>query len=198
MNAEQVVQKILSEAQDEARKILDEARDKAAEQGSQLDSEIADFEAKTSQLAAEAGEDKLQRMLAGARMDNAKQLLAAKLEILNDVFDRCKNAVNDLPDEHYLSWVMTAMKQAVESGDEEVIVGKDEKRINGAFIKKVNDQLGDGFKGNLKLSAEKGDISGGFILLHGKVRINASTDVVIDDLRESMQIELAQTLFGSE
>jgi V/A-type H+-transporting ATPase subunit E len=198
MNAEQVVQKILSEAEAEASKILDEARAKAAEQGSQLDSEVADFEAKTHQLAVEASEDKLQRMLAGARMDNAKRLLGAKVEILNDVFDRCKKAVNDLSDERYLSWAMTTIKQIVESGDEEVIVGKDEKRINGGFIKKVNDQLGDGFKGNLKLSAEKGDFSGGFVLSHGKVQINATTDVIIDDLRESMQIELAQTLFGSE
>ena len=198
MNAEQVVQKILSEAQDEARKILDEARGKAAEQGSQLDSEIADFEAKTSQLSVEAGEDKLQRMLAGARMDNGKQLLGAKVEILKDVFDRAKKAVNDLPDERYLSWVMKTMKQAVESGDEEVIVGKDEKRINDEFITKVNRELGPGFKGNLKLSSEKGDFSGGFILSRGKVQINATTDVVIDDLYESMQIELSQILFDSE
>jgi V/A-type H+-transporting ATPase subunit E len=196
MNAEQVVQKILAEAEEQARKILDEAKAKAAEQGSQLDSEIAEFGAKTDQLAADAGEDKLQRMLAGARMDNGKQLLAAKVEILNDVFERAKKAVNDLPDERYLLWAMIVMKQAVESGDEEVIVGKDEKRINADFIKKVNGELGSGFKGNLKLSAEKGDFSGGFILSHGKVQVNATTDVIIDDLRESMQIELSQTLLS--
>jgi len=198
MNAEQVVQKILTEAETEARKIMDEARDKAAEQGSQLDSEMAEFGAKTDQLAAEAGEDKLQRMLANARMDNAKQLLAAKVEILNDVFERSKKAVNDLSDELYLSWAMATMKQAVESGDEEVIVGKDEKRINDDFVKKVNGELGDGFKGNLKLSDEKGDFLGGFILSRGKVQINATTDVMIDTLCESMEIELSQLLFDTE
>ena len=59
-------------------------------------------------------------------------------------------------------------------------------------------ELGDGFKGNLRLSSQRADISGGFILTHGKVQINATTDVIIDDLRESMEIELAQTLFSSE
>ena len=44
------------------------------------------------------------------------------------------------------------MKQAVETGDEEVIVGKNEKRIDQDFIKKVNRELGAGFKGNLRLS----------------------------------------------
>lgn len=196
MNAEQVVQKILAEAKAQAQKILDEARAKVDEQGAQLDDEIAAFDARTDQLANEAAEDKLQRMLAGARMDNAKQLLAAKVEILNDVFEGAKKAFNELPTERYLSWAMATMKQAVESGDEEVIVGKDETRINADFIKKVNAELGSGFKGNLRLSAERGDFSGGFILSRGKVQVNATTDVVIDDLRDSMQIELSQELFS--
>ncbi len=198
MNAEQVVQKILAEAEVEARKISDEARDKAAEQKARLDSELMEFDAKTDQLAAEAGEDKLQRMLANARMDNAKGLLATKVEILNDVFERSKKAVNELSDERYLSWAMAMMKQAVESGDEEVIVGKDEKRINADFIKKVNGELGAGFKGNLRLAAEKGDFAGGFILSRGKVQINATTDVMIGTLRESIEIELSQLLFDTE
>ena len=91
----------------EAEKILSEAKAKAAEQKAQLDTEIAEFDAKTEQLAKDAAEDKLQRMLAGARMTNAKQMLAAKVEILDDVFEKAKDAVNQLPDEQYLS-LMTA------------------------------------------------------------------------------------------
>jgi V/A-type H+-transporting ATPase subunit E len=198
MNAEQVVQKILAEAKAEAEKIVNDAKAKVAEQGDQLDTQIAEFEDKTAQLAKEAAEDKLQRMLAGARMDNGKQFLAAKGEILNDIFEQSKKAVNDLSDERYLAWVTAAMKQAVESGDEEVIIGKDEKRIDESFISRVNQQLGAGFKGNLTLSSQRADISGGFILARGKVQVNASTDVMIENLKESMQIELSQMLFDNE
>lgn len=198
MNAEQVVQKILTEANAQAEKIVNEAKAKAAELKAGLDTEMADFDARTAQLAQDAADDKLQRMLAGARMDSAKQMLAAKVEVLNEVVDRAKKAVNELPDEEYLSWVMTRMKQAVESGDEKVIVGKNENRINDSFIKKVNRELGVGFKGNLQLSAERGDFSGGFILSRDKIQINVTTDVVIDNLYESMQIELSQILFGVE
>jgi V/A-type H+-transporting ATPase subunit E len=198
MNAEQVVQKILAEAKAEAEKIVNDAKAKAAEQGDQLDTQIAEFEDKTAQLAKEAAEDKLQRMLAGARMDNGKQLLAAKGETLNEIFEQSKKAVNDLSDEQYLAWVTAAMKQAVESGDEEVIIGKGEKRIDEAFISRINQQLGAGFKGNLSLSSQRADISGGFILARGKVQVNASTDVMIENLKESMQIELSQMLFDSE
>lgn len=198
MNAEQVVQKILAEANEQARAMLDDARAKVTEQNAQLDKEIADFSEKTEVLAKAAAEDKLQRMLASARMDNGKNLLAAKVEILDEVFDRSKQAVNDLSDEAYLSWIEAMMKQAIESGDEEVIVGKHETRIDEAFISRLNKKIGDGFKGNLRLRPERADISGGFILARGKVQINASTDVMIEDLRESMQIELSEALFSDE
>ena len=198
MNAEQVINKILSEAKQQADEISRQESEKCALQKQQMEEEMVTYCAKTDQLAAEAGEDKLQRMLANARMDNAKRLLAAKVEILNDVFAQSKKAVNNLPDDRYLSWAMVMMKQAVDSGDEEVIVGKDEERINADFVKKVNRELGPGFKGNLLLSSEKGRFSGGFILSRGKVQVNVTTDVMIDTLCELMQIELSQDLFGSE
>lgn len=195
MNAEQVVEKILSQAKAEAEAILNEAKEKAAAQKAQLDTELAEFDKKTEEMAKAAGEDKLQRMLAGARMSQGKKMLAAKVAVLDDVFAKAKQAVGQLPDDQYLSLMTDLMKKAVETGDEEIIVGKNETRINDAFVKKVNRDLGAGFKGNLRLADERADIAGGFILSHGKVRINASSDVLVDRLRESMQIELADELF---
>ncbi len=198
MNAEQVVEKILSQAKAEAEAIVNEAKDKAAAQKARLDAELAEFDTKTEELASAAGEDKLQRMLAGARMSQGRKMLAAKVAILDEVFAKAKEAVSQLPDQQYLTLMADLMKKAVETGDEEVIVGKDEKRIDQSFIKDVNRQLGSGFKGNLRLSNERADIAGGFILSRGKVRINAGTDVLIDRLRESMQIELADALFSKQ
>ena len=198
MNAEQVVQKILSEAKAEAEKIVNDAKAKADEQKAQLDSEIKDFDSETQEQAKAAAEDKLQRMLANARMANAKQLLAAKGELLDEVFEKAKDAVNTLPDDQYLALMTELMKRSVETGDEEVIIGKDEKRINEQFISKLNKELGSGFKGNLRLSDQRADLAGGFILSRGKVQINAETDVLIDSLRDTMETELAQMLFEND
>lgn len=198
MNAEQVVQKILEEANAEAQKVLSDAKAKAAEQKAKMDAEIADFDKKTDELANAAAEDKLQRMLANARMTNAKQTLAAKVAVLDEVFEKAKAAVNQLPDDQYLSLMTGLLKQAVETGNEEVIVGKNEKRIDQNFIKNANRELGVGFKGNLRLSDQRADITGGFILSRGRVQVNASTDVMIDSLRESMEMEIAPELFADE
>lgn len=197
MNAEQVVDKILSEANAKAETIVNEAKAGAEQKSAELEQEIKDFDVQTEQLAKDAADDKLQRMLARARMANAKQLLAAKVNLLDEVFEQAKAAVNTLPDDPYLDLMTKLMKQAVETGDEEVIVGKDEQRINESFISKLNKELGSGFKGNLRLSKQRSDISGGFILSRGKVQINAGTDVLIESLRDTMETELAQTLFGN-
>jgi V/A-type H+/Na+-transporting ATPase subunit E len=197
MNAEQVVEKILSQAKAEAAAIVADAQDKVAAQRSALEAELAEFDTKTTELADRAAEDKLQRMLAGARMSNAKRLLAARVGLIDEIFAQARQAVNQLPDEAYLSLMMTLMKQAVETGDEEVIVGKRETRITPDFIKRVNRELGTGFKGNLRRAETKADIGGGFMLARGKVRINAATEVLIERLRESMEIELSRELFSN-
>ena len=196
MNAEQVVEKILAEAKAEAEKIVGDAKSKAGQQAAELDKEIQDFDAQTEQQAKAAAEDKLQRMLANARMANAKQLLAAKVRMLDDVFEKAKAAIQQLPDDAYLALMTELMKHSVQTGDEEVIIGKNEQRINDQFISRLNKELGSGFKGNLRLSGQRADITGGFILAHGKVQINAATDVLITSLRSEMETELAQMLFG--
>jgi V/A-type H+-transporting ATPase subunit E len=198
MNAEQVVDKILSQAQAEAESILSEAQDKAAQQRSALEKELAEFDKETQKLVKEAGEDKRRRMLAAARMSRAKQVLGAKVAILDEVFAKAQDAVSQLPEDEYLPLMADLMKKAVETGDEEIIIGKHEKRINENFVKKVNRELGAGFKGNLRLSNKRADIDGGFILARGRVRINASSEVLIGRLREAMQVELAEALFPEQ
>jgi V/A-type H+/Na+-transporting ATPase subunit E len=197
MNAEQVVNKILAQANAEAERILAEAKDKAAEQQKQTDAELADFEKQTQQMAQAAADDKLRRMLAGARMAHAKQVLGVKAELLNEVFAQARQKLDQLPDEQYLALMKALMSRAIETGDEEVIVGKTEKRINEDFIKKVNRDLGTGFKGNLRLGTQRADFGGGFLLSRGRVQVNVSTDVLIGQARERMEMKLADEMFGS-
>ena len=196
MNAEQVVEKILSQANADAQKILAEAKAKVDAQKARLQDELAEYDKQTDAMAAAAAEDKRQRMMAGARMSNAAARLTAKAKLLDEVFQKAQERLVQLPDEPYKAMMTRLMVQSVQTGDEEVLVGKDERRINDEFIKQVNRQLGTGFKGNLRLSDRRAPIVGGFILSRGKVRMNASVDVLVGELREAMETELATKLFA--
>ena len=195
MNATEIVDKILADANAEAQKITNQAEASATAEKAELDVELSDYKAKTETLATKAAQEKKSRMLAAARMDIAKELLAEKRKILDGVFDSAKQKLKSLPDEEYQALMTKLMHEAVETGDEEVITDANDNRIDHKFIKNINRELGPGFKGNLRLSEQKEAIGAGFILKRGNIMNNASLDVLISQARKDMEIELAKALF---
>ena len=196
MEAEQVVEKILADAKAEAEKIIKQAQEKEAAEQAALDEQLDEHKKQTEVLAQKAGRDEKLHILAAARMDIAKQFLAEKRKILDEVFRQASQQLRDLPDEEYQKLITKLMLDAVETGDEEVIVDKNEKRINQELINQVNKQLGSSRKGNLRLSDERQDIAGGFILKRGKIKTNVSINVLLEQARKELEIELAKELFS--
>jgi vacuolar-type H+-ATPase subunit E/Vma4 len=195
MNASKVIEKILSDAQAEAEKIKKEADEKETSEQAELAEQLDEYEKQTEVLAQKSGEERKMRLLAAARMEIAKDFLGEKRKILDEVFEQAKIQFTNLPDEEYRNVMAQLMKKAAESGDEEVIIDKKEKRINDKLINQVNQQLGN--KGNLKLSKEKGNLGAGFILKRGKIKNNVSLQVLLDEARKELEIELAKELFVS-
>jgi len=196
MEAEQVVEKILADAKVEAEKIKSEAKEKENAEQAKLNEQLSDYKKQTDIIAQKAGEDKKAHLLAAARMDVAKDYLAEKRKILDEVFAQARQKLQNLPDGEYCKLMTKLMLKAVETGDEEVIVDNNEKRIDQKFIKNINRELGPGYKGNLRLSGEKQNLGGGFILKRGKIKNNVSLEVLLNQARKELEIELAKKLFG--
>jgi V/A-type H+-transporting ATPase subunit E len=195
MEAIQVVDKILADAKAEAAKIKKQAVENEAAEQAKLSKQLDEYNQQTGILARKAGEDEESHILAAARMDIAKQLLAEKRKILDDAFEQALRQLRDLPDEEYRALFTKMMLETVETGDEEVIVDKNEHRINQDFINQVNQQLSSEGKGNLKLSDQRHDIGAGFILKRGQIKTNVSLDVLLDQARKELEIDLAKELF---
>jgi len=197
MEAQQVINKILSEAQCEADRIKSEAQEKLSAQKGRFENELDEYEKQTDELAKKAGEDKKAYMLAAARMELAKEYLAEKRRILDEVFQKARDKLLNLSDEQYKELMTRLMTDAVRTGDEEVIIGEQEGLIDNEFIKQVNRRLGPDYHRNLKLSGQKQDITAGFILGRGRIKTNVSIDVLLNQVREQLDIELAKQLFKS-
>ncbi len=196
MEASGVIDKILADANAQAEKIQAEADQKQAAEQKDLESQLEQFKKETAKLAQNAAEDKKAQMLAAARMDIAKQHLAEKAKLLDEVFSKAKEQVLKMPDDQYRQLMKKLMLKAEETGDEEVILDINEKRIDDEFIKDVNRELGPGFKGNLRLSEEKQPIEAGFILRRGKIKNNVSLGVLLQTAREELEADLARELFS--
>jgi V/A-type H+-transporting ATPase subunit E len=197
MEAEQVTEKILADARAEAQKIKKQAEEKGAAEQAQFTEQLDEYRKQTEALGRRAAQGKKLHLLAKARMDIAKQLLAEKRKILDEVFAEAYQRLGDLPDDRYRKLIAKLMLEAVETGDEEVIIDNKEKRIDHEFIKQINRQLGCGYKGNLRLADEKGSIGGGFVLRRGRIKNNFTFKVLLMRARKELEIELAKELFAN-
>ena len=196
MEAEQVVEKILADAKAEADKKKKEAEAKEAAEQAKLTEQLDEYKKQTELLAKKAGEDKKSHVLAAARMDIAKEYLAEKRKILDEVFEQARRQLQDLPDEEYRALIKKLLLDAVETGDEEVVVDTNEGRIDHEFIKQMNRELDTGKKSDLKLSDQRQDLGAGFILKRGKIKTNVSMEVLLEQARKELEIELAKELFS--
>ncbi len=196
MQAEQVIDKISSDAGAEADKILKQAKEREAAEQAKLDEEMARFKEQTQEMATQAGETEKSQRLAVARMAAAKEYLAGKAAILDEVFAQARDKLRELPDNEYRELMARLMLAAAESGDEQVIADKKDPRVDQKLIDEVNGKLKDGRKGELALAEKKQDFGGGFLLQRGKIRTNVSIDVLVEQARKDLEIELAKDLFG--
>jgi V/A-type H+-transporting ATPase subunit E len=195
MEAVQVIEKILSDARADADAVRRQADMAVKEQEEKLQIELRNYNSRTAELAQKAAQEKRLQMLARARMETAKEILAQKKKLLDEVFSLAETRIKQMSDNEYLALMEKLLLAAVKSGDEEVIVDKNERRIDENFIKQINQKLGPDRKGNLRLSKDKEPIGAGFILKRGKIKTNASIDVLLNQARDNLETELAKQLF---
>ena len=197
MDAENVIAKILADAGAEAEKIKTQAQEKQSAEQAKLDEQLRQHQKQTDALARKAAEDEKSHLLAAARMQIAKELLTEKRKILDEVFEQARRQLLKLPDDQYRRLMADLIVSAVETGNEEVILDRDENRIDQELINQVNRRLAGNNKGNLKLTEQRQELGGGFILKRGKIRANVSFEVLISQARRELEIELAKELFGN-
>jgi V/A-type H+-transporting ATPase subunit E len=196
MEAEQVTEKILADAKAEAENIKKQADEKEAAEQEKFNEQLVEHKKKTSALAEKLGREKKLHLLAAARMDIAKEHLAEKSKILDEVFEQARQQLLKLSDDQYKTLCSNLMLEAVETGDEEVIIDTSETRIDEKFVRQINHKLGPESKGNLKLSNQRQPIGAGFILKRRKLKNNVSLDVLLARARKDLEIDLAKDLFS--
>lgn len=196
MEAQQVIEKIRSDAQAEADKIVKAAEAKAAEEKAKADAELAEYRKQAEALAQKAAEEEKSHILAAARMEAAQERLAEKTKILDSVFEQAQQRLTTLPDDEYRDMMKRLMPQVVETGQEEVLIGKNESRIDQRLLDEVNAGLSGSKKGALKLAAERHHQQGGFILRRGKIKVNLTLPVLLGQARNELVIDLAKMLFS--
>jgi|WetSurMetagenome_2_1015567.scaffolds.fasta_scaffold468586_2 V/A-type H+/Na+-transporting ATPase subunit E len=184
-DADEAGRGILAEAKREADAVLERAREKAAAERARLRAR-----------AKQRSDEERNRIVTLAKLSARRELLNEKQGLIDRVFDETRKSIIAMPADEYGRFIRSFLKRSVETGDEEVIVGEGERRIDQKLLDDVSRERGT--PGGLKLSSERRRIDGGFILRRGRTETNCALDTILRDARERLETDVAGILFGRE
>ncbi|MGI6442286.1 MAG: hypothetical protein GXZ13_04480 [Synergistaceae bacterium] len=191
MSLAQLTEKIKNDAYREAEEVLAKARSKASEIIEHANKENAAVKESFEKRFEEEMPKIFKRREIVANIDVKKRKLLSKRTLIQDVFDEALNKMKAFNKEDYLELCNSLLKKSVVTGDEEVLIGENEKFVDEAWINAYNKKNNT----NLILSKEIANISGGFILKRDKIRTNCSWDMLIQVAQEKKESEVVKRLF---
>ncbi len=219
---EKIAQRIQGDAQKELDQLEAETRRQAEELLAQTRAQAGQEREAILARGKKAAAERQERLESAAQMEKRKLTLAAKQEILDQVFDRALEKLCALPEEELIPMLSRLAGQASASGKEQVIFSKrDRARLGkqvvlganeilaqknagalpgsigeskmGAFINKIV-----GVGAQLTLSQDTRNIQGGLILSDGEIEMNCTFETLVRLQREQLEREVARTLFENE
>jgi V/A-type H+-transporting ATPase subunit E len=192
MSLADIKAKINAEAQAQIKTIETENDARVSAVAKEADDEVKAIQTSYKNRFAKEEPEILKRREIVAGLDAKKTDLGVKRRLIDESFDGALRALTDLPRDRYLGFVGTLMDKAVSTGDEVLLVGKDERHIDGSWL--------DGYNAShstrLSFSGERLPISGGFVLRNGKIDINCSWNMLMEALRSEIEPDVIQRLFA--
>ena len=195
MDANAIIEKIHSDASHASATLLAEAKKKVSEVQEQTQTRIAKQKQDAIERATNDGILMRDRMLRMAELENKKALLTKKRQIMDDVFAKALDKLEDEPKEN-LEQFFLSLVISVANGDETFLVGdKNASWYSDSFLEKANVALKkEGKTGGLTKGNDA--ISGvGFALQKDGTKINCTMRDLLHQSRMRLETEVAQILF---
>ena len=196
--AEKLIEKIGTDAQRDAEKYWHDAEERKQQLRDKLLREIDKRKDEIEKMAAVSGVEKKKRMAAICDLEYRKQVLVAKQEMMAKAKALAFEKLCALPDADYIALMKEKLICCAETGTGTIAVGKNEKRLNAAFLKDVNEALKKKVgTGDVELAKEKRDIAGGFVYIVGGLEINLSLASQLNEAWQEVETQVAAVLFES-
>ena len=191
MSLADIKAKISAEAQAQVRTIENESEAKISAVTKQADAEAKAVQDSYKDRFTKEEPEIMRRREIVAKLDADKVDLGVKQRLIGEAFESASRLLSEMPRDKYLSFAWTLMEKAVVTGDEVLLVGKDERHIDGSWL----DSYNASHQARIIFSGDRLPISGGFVLRNGKIDINCSWDMLIGDIRPDIESEVVKRLF---
>jgi V/A-type H+-transporting ATPase subunit E len=196
MRQNAITERIIKDARTRADAILALGNARADEQRVKSEESIKEEQEAAMDKAEDEGAELRASMLRMAELDQAKLMLAMKREVIDRAFARSADMMRDMPPKAARAYIEGLLLKTA-AGDEEIIVAEaDAALYDPVFISSINAKLsGAGGKGELRLSGERRDLNGGFVLRRGDIEVNCAFDTIIKQIKPDMELEVSRMLF---
>lgn len=188
MNEQAIVDRIISDAENEAKAIISEAERKAQETVSEALLRAERVKTGVKAEVKRRTDAVLEGKSASARLDCAKILLGEKRRVIDEVYARALAGLNALKEGDALYLASRLLNEYAEEGDEIVFADNYKYRNQVSALPAVKEK-------GLKISSAKADIGGGFVLVGKNCDKDVSYGALLSADREEKQADIAQSIF---
>lgn len=196
MALEDILKKIKEDSRKEVERIKKEAGEEAERVFEEAGGKIDSIKEKIRHDAQISLQDEKKRILTMANLEARKKVLEKKQDLVEEAFQKALNYLKHLSDKEYKRTIKELLLRTAESGEEEIVISLEEKRLTSVLLNEVNETLSSkGKLGKLKLSPERRKFQGGFILKAGRKEINNTFNSFFQEKREELEAEVAGILF---
>ena len=197
MSLNDLTQKILNDARMEAEEIEKIASLQADDIVSKANSELEKEREKLRKEAERLANEKYQNIVTLSRIEARNKVLERKQELINEVFTKVRKKMEDMDAAAFKSFTVSLLSKFPPEGRSILIVGKKHTSlINKEFVQKLNQQIQKKGSGSFVLSEREPDFEDGFRLVMGDVQVDLSFDSILKTVREDVEMDIINTLFG--
>ncbi len=185
-NGQNIIDKILSDANIEATEIINKAKAEAQEVIEAAKIKSDKETAAIMEIAKEEAAKTLSKEISSNEMLAKKMLLQEKQNLISEVIIEAREKLYSLTETEYKVIVIAMLEKAAVGKDSEVILSSKDRNVLSEEISKRG----------YKISAEEREIEGGFIVKKGDIEYNYSFDSIISVEKEEIERLAAQALFN--
>ena len=211
---ESITEKIIGDAKEYEAEVISKANADAQKKITECQFKCDWIEAEADRKIAALTEQYDMRLASSIDYEDRNILLTKKSEMIDSVFEEAKKRLASFPKKEYYALLSDLLEEIIEQlhtdilanayndGDEyetstnlELILNeRDTAEYGKRLITKGKKFCNELF--NISLGKVPADIPGGFILRRGSIEINCNTDLLVEQLRSSLEGEVSEILFS--
>jgi len=198
MSLVDLTEKIISDAQEEAARIEKDSTAEAEEIIAHARNELEKEREKLRKEAERIANEKYQNIVTLARINARNKVLETKQKLIDEVFSTVKKKIGDMSPEDFKKYAFRLLSSFLPEEETMLLVGKKYcSIIDEDFVKNLNVKIRGKCSGKYVLDKKEPKFDNGFYLVTKNVQIDLTFDSILKSIREDMELEVINILFGT-